>query len=51
MSINFHEYVSSLREEPIGKGNYFTDNYSYSENLVSGQHTPSSHLQVGTFEN
>lgn len=32
MSINFHEYVASLREDHVmaARGNYFSDNFSYS---------------------
>lgn len=44
MSINFHEYVASLRDEAGGKFNYFSDNYSYNENLASSLHNPSNNV-------
>jgi hypothetical protein len=41
MSINFHEYVLSLREETV-KRNEFDDNLLYNQNLASSLHNPSS---------
>lgn len=43
MSINFHEYVASLRDEGL-KTSYFSDNFSYNENLASSLHSPSNNV-------
>lgn len=43
MSINFHEYISSLREDPSGRS-YIDDSYPYNENLASSRHAPPNHI-------